>query len=212
MLRVSCRLCDAAASPYHNAALHKPGHVSRTCGRCAARSLRECSFREPTCRAQYQVHKPPSKLRRFRSTSPRKKHPQRNQQCRTHCRQAAKRAMETILSACSGAALASTQSRSRVQLLVAFHLQYCTQTRGRTWRTKPMIKLSSRAICTKYPAQSNNKSRPSPKSGMRLWLRNFILMTLVARPHGVRSNSSRMGWGKRSTCSHKYASRAEVLR
>ena len=63
MLRVPCRLCHADASPYHNAAPHNPGHVSRTCGRCAARSLRDFSFRESTCRAQYQVmqRKPPSR-------------------------------------------------------------------------------------------------------------------------------------------------------
>ena len=35
-------------------------------------------------------------------------------------------------------------------------------------------------------AQQSCRSRPGPKSGVRLWLRDFVLMTFLARPYGAR--------------------------
>ena len=55
----------------------------------------------------------------------------------------------------------------------------------------PIILLPPRHLCgTNFKAcssaTSNCYSRPPPKSGVTSWLRKLILMTIIARPYGVR--------------------------
>ena len=40
--------------------------------------------------------------------------------------------------------------------------------------------------CKPRPSSPKQYSRPGPKSGVRFWLRRLLMLTLIARPHGVR--------------------------
>ena len=51
-------------------------------------------------------------------------------------------------------------------------------------------------------------SRPGPKSGVRSWLRNLILMTILARPYGVRVPAQAAWAGGGSTVAREHTARA----
>ena len=121
----------------------------------------------------YRHCKPPNRLRRLKPQAPKRRRPRR----RNH--------------------RSALTSLPHWDILVR-HIRLCTSHLREVCHTTLQLVvgvswtlLQPRYLCgTDFKAcssaTSTRYSRPGPKSGVRSWLRNFILMTIIARPYGVR--------------------------
>ena len=78
------------------------------------------------------------------------------------------------------------------------HISLCTSHLGEVCHAilQHVVRASWTSLQPRYPCGHDFKacssatttpySRPGPKSGVSSWLRNLILMTIIARPYGVR--------------------------
>ena len=72
---------------------------------------------------------------------------------------------------------------SHLRDLCHITLQHVVRVSGALLQPKYLCGTDFKACSS---ATTNCYSRPGPKSGVRSWLRHLILMTIIARPYGVR--------------------------